>query len=67
MGDGLRQTLSYKDIERLNVYIPHIEEQENIVFFNTVIETIIGKVSTKLTKLNEARSNLCFKKCLYNK
>lgn len=58
MGDGLRQTLSYKDIERLNVYIPHIEEQENIVFFNTVIETIIGKVSTKLTKLNSVKQSL---------
>ena len=58
MGDGLRQTLSYKDIERLNVYIPHIEEQENIVFFNIVIETIIGKVSTKLTKLNSVKQSL---------
>ena len=58
MRDGLRQTLSYKDIERLNVYIPHIEEQENIVFFNTVIETIIGKVSTKLTKLNSVKQSL---------
>lgn len=58
MGDGLRQTLSYKDIERLNVYIPHIEEQENIVFCNTVIETIIGKVSTKLTKLNSVKQSL---------
>ena len=52
----LYEQLNYYDSVLKQFY--NIEEQENIVFFNTVIETIIGKVSTKLTKLNSVKQSL---------
>lgn len=58
MGDGLRQTLSYNDIETMTICIPKAEEQNNIVKFYNGIETAISNSSTKLTKLRSMKQSL---------
>lgn len=58
MGDGLRQTLSYKDIEEMTVYIPNVEEQNKVAKFYNDVEMTVVNTSTKLTKLRTMKQSL---------
>jgi len=58
MGDGMRQTLSYTDIESMPVTIPNIREQQDIVGFYDDLETYITKCETKLSKTRRMKQSL---------
>ena len=62
MGSGVRQSMSYKDIKRLVVIIPPLEQQERIVrFCNRVISSIdlkVASIEKKINFLSEFRTAL---------
>lgn len=58
MGNGLRQTLSYSDIESMNVSIPKVSEQRDIVTFYDNLELCITKGETKLSKVRTMKQSL---------
>ncbi len=58
MGDGMRQTLSYTDIESIKVTIPNINEQRDIVTFYDDLELCITKQQTKLQKVQNVKKAL---------
>lgn len=57
MGDGLRQTLSYRELKDLVIYIPSIDEQHYITDVFEEIDTYItigNKMLASLKKIKEA-------------
>ncbi len=62
MGGGVRQSIGYKDIRKMPVVVPPIEEQKLIVQkIHTLIapfDTHIGKLNEKILHLSEYRTRL---------
>ena len=58
MGDGMRQTLSYNDIEPLNVSIPEVKEQESVTSYYDHLETVITNNEKKLSKARNMKQAL---------
>ncbi|NDV60470.1 restriction endonuclease subunit S [Bacteroides sp. 519] len=56
MGDGLRQTLSYKDLKELKVYIPLFEEQKILSELFNQIDEFISNNTYKLERLKQLKS-----------
>lgn len=62
MGGGLRQSLNYNGIRKLNIPIPPIEEQKSIVSFieekTNRIETMIRSLESEIEHLSEYKQRL---------
>jgi restriction modification system DNA specificity domain protein len=58
MGDGMRQTLSYTDIEAMPLAIPNPREQQDIVDFYDELDSYITKCETKLFKTRTMKQSL---------
>lgn len=58
MGDGMRQTLSYKDIEPLQIFLPLKEEQEQITQAFNKVDYIISETDMKLVKIRSFKQSL---------
>lgn len=58
MGDGMRQTLSYKDIEPLQIFLPLKEEQEQITQAFNKVDYIISETDRKLVKIRSFKQSL---------
>ena len=56
MGDGMRQTLSYKDIKNLFIYIPPTQEQEKIINHFDLLDKVIDLTSKKLASLKRIKA-----------
>lgn len=54
----MRQTLSYKDIESLQIFLPHKEEQEQITYAFNKVDYIISETDTKLAKIRSFKQSL---------
>lgn len=55
MGDGLRQTLSYRDLKDLIIYVPSINEQHYITDIFKEIDSIINTESKLLASLKQVK------------
>ena len=56
MGDGMRQTLSYKDIKNLFIYIPPTQEQKKIINHFDLLDKVIDLTSKKLASLKRIKA-----------
>lgn len=56
MGDGLRQTLTYKDLQTLSISYPNIQAQTLIVDFFTTIDAQISASASRLASLKQMKA-----------
>lgn len=56
MGNGMRQTLSYKDIKNLFIYIPPTQEQKKIINHFDLLDKVIDLTSKKLASLKRIKA-----------
>ncbi len=62
MGGGVRQSIGYKDISKLLILVPNIEEQKDIIDFvyhqTNKIDSFVMKINDEINLLHEYRTRL---------